>query len=342
MCRVLTWIIFQPLISIAYSNVNSFSEEENNIFNSVAVGQTFAKTPISNTTVLTEAQCTSRCKHNTKCSAYAFAELSKLKVTCLLYDIAYDNEDGDQQLTQANGIKLYSKYFPPKRNCHEWYKAGFREHGTYKVILQIKPGLMVKRFVYCYMEEGGQGGGWMAFQRRFNGDVSFARNWQEYKEGFGDPEGEYWLGNDAVHYITTGSNNVVDHDLLAVATAFDGVTQLKKFGRFSLSSEDTGYIFDYQAVIPGYSDYLLFQRGRAKGMKFSTYNADHDTHSTKNCSVAYGGSGGFWFGACYYDHFNGIYYSQENFTNYGGIVWGDWKGYLSGLKETLLLIKLRD
>jgi len=77
-------------------------------------------------------------------------------------------------------------------------------------------------------------------------------------------------------------------------------------------------------------------------MKFSTYNADRDTHSATHCSVAFGGSGGFWFGACYYDNFNGIYHSQEDFTNYGGIVWGDWKGLLSGLKETLLLIKLRD
>jgi hypothetical protein len=31
-------------------------------------------------------------------------------------------------------------------------------------------------------------------QRRYNGSLSFERDWQTYKEGFGYPNGEYWLG----------------------------------------------------------------------------------------------------------------------------------------------------
>jgi len=34
------------------------------------------------------------------------------------------------------------------------------------------------------------------FQRRFNGKVTFrSRTWKEYKEGFGDTNTEFWLGN---------------------------------------------------------------------------------------------------------------------------------------------------
>lgn len=32
------------------------------------------------------------------------------------------------------------------------------------------------------------------------------RSWAEYKDGFGDTDtelGEFWLGNDNLHYITT-------------------------------------------------------------------------------------------------------------------------------------------
>jgi hypothetical protein len=32
------------------------------------------------------------------------------------------------------------------------------------------------------------------FQRRQNGTVDFTRNWQEYKDGFGNVNNEHWLG----------------------------------------------------------------------------------------------------------------------------------------------------
>lgn len=31
-------------------------------------------------------------------------------------------------------------------------------------------------------------------QRKIDGSVDFNRSWQTYKEGFGQTDGEYWLG----------------------------------------------------------------------------------------------------------------------------------------------------
>ncbi|CAC5381692.1 unnamed protein product [Mytilus coruscus] len=37
------------------------------------------------------------------------------------------------------------------------------------------------------------------FQRRIDGKTSFDRNWIEHKEGFGDPQKEYWLERLSLH-----------------------------------------------------------------------------------------------------------------------------------------------
>ena len=48
------------------------------------------------------------------------------------------------------------------------------------------------------------GGGWMVIQRRIvNGDVNFTRDWNDYVNGFGDLNGEFWYGLDNIHYLTT-------------------------------------------------------------------------------------------------------------------------------------------
>ena len=39
-------------------------------------------------------------------------------------------------------------------------------------------------------------------QRRVDGCLNFYRDWAEYKAGFGDPAGEFWLGNDKLHELT--------------------------------------------------------------------------------------------------------------------------------------------
>ena len=43
--------------------------------------------------------------------------------------------------------------------------------------------------------------GWLVWFRRVDGSVTFNRQWNEYAAGFGDPDGNYWLGLEVLHHL---------------------------------------------------------------------------------------------------------------------------------------------
>ena len=75
-------------------------------------------------------------------------------------------------------------------DCADYYNAQNTKSGVYI----IQPSAKVHpTTVYCEMCEGG----WTRFQHRQDGSVDFInRVWADYKVGFGDAFGEYWLGKE--------------------------------------------------------------------------------------------------------------------------------------------------
>ena len=166
--------------------------------------------------------------------------------------------------------------------------------------------------VYCDMETDG--GGWTVFQRRQDGSVDFYRDWNDYKNGFGNARGEFWLGLDILHWLLSLSDN--GNRLQVDLGDADGERRYAEYATFSIGDESTKYVLS----VSGYSGDAGDSLGPThSAMKFTTKDQDHDTLDGDNCAVVY--RGGWWFKDCHDSGLNGEY----NGTADAGIWWKDWK-----------------
>ena len=187
--------------------------------------------------------------------------------------------------------------------------------------------------VYCDMEK--EKGGWTTIQRRVDGSVSFQRDWADYKKGFGDPTGNYWLGLDNIHAITNTFANVM---LRIEASTFDGERAVVIFEGFKVDNEAHLYKLTCGKVV---DDSLSLSDGWffSDGMSFSTRDRDNDLSSSGDCSNVWGGSGGMWFNKCAFFHVNSKYPSFPGEEKIGIIQLKSWKG-LFGMKSISMAIKV--
>ena len=81
------------------------------------------------------------------------------------------------------------------------------------VLYTINPDNQTAFQVYCDMDTSG--GGWTVIQRRFDGSVSFNRTWSECARGFGNKTGEYWLGLNYIHRLTTVDDSGTAGDVIS-------------------------------------------------------------------------------------------------------------------------------
>ena len=138
-------------------------------------------------------------------------------------------------LTNVHCLMVSGKY----RNCAEVYKSGKRTSGVYK----IDPDGLGEFEVFC--DQTTAGGGWTVFQKRMDGSVDFYRAWDDYKRGFGDLKGEFWLGLDKIHRMTISSSNKLRVDL----EDFDGNKAFAEYTSFGVADEAK----KYQLSLGGYS-----------------------------------------------------------------------------------------
>ena len=88
-----------------------------------------------------------------------------------------------------------------------------------------------------FCDQTTAGGGWLLFQKRLGGSVDFYRDWAEYKSGFGNLSGEFWLGLENIYRLTSNESYKLRVDL----EDFAGNTYYAKYDLFKIASEGEKY-----------------------------------------------------------------------------------------------------
>ena len=160
------------------------------------------------------------------------------------------------------------------------------------------------------------GGGWTVFHKRFNGFVGFYRGWDEYKQGFGDVRGEFWLGNEKIHQLT----EIPSQLRVEIKTKNNG-NKYAKYGNFTVTNEASNYTL----FVGFYSGTASEKLAYHNGMAFTTKDRDNDEHDDYNLAVSY--KGAWWYKISYHSNLN---------SNFGD---GDYQWHWSPLLASEMKLK---
>uniref|UniRef100_A0A8C6GPG0 Tenascin-R n=1 Tax=Mus spicilegus TaxID=10103 RepID=A0A8C6GPG0_MUSSI len=200
------------------------------------------------------------------------------------------------------------RVFSHPQDCAQHLMNGDTLSGVYTIFLNGE--LSHKLQVYCDMTTDG--GGWIVFQRRQNGQTDFFRKWADYRVGFGNLEDEFWLGLDNIHRITAQGRYELRVDMR------DGQEAVfAYYDKFAVEDSRSLYKIRIGSYNGTAGDSLSYHQGRP----FSTEDRDNDVAVT-NCAMSY--KGAWWYKNCHRTNLNGKYGESRHSQ---GINWYHWKGH---------------
>ena len=171
--------------------------------------------------------------------------------------------------------KSIEKHENNPRNCMDVLIQGKVNSGVEKIYpYKCCPDIPV--LVYC--DQQTEDGGWTVIQRREVLPIreNFYRSWHEYRFGFGNLTGEFWLGKDLIHELTSQSSQKLRIDL----TNFEQESKVASYEYFHIEDNSASF----KLSVGGYSG--TANDGFAShhnGQLFSTRDRENDNHKD-NCA----------------------------------------------------------
>ncbi|KAJ3650017.1 hypothetical protein Zmor_021730 [Zophobas morio] len=213
------------------------------------------------------------------------------------------------------------KIFSPQ-DCQEVLRRGHKASGMYK----IKPKYSPEEF-WAWCDLTTSGGGWTHVLNRFDGSVDFLRNWTDYKMGFGDLSGEFWLGLEYLYHLTGSKQN----ELLFELVDWDMTKINAGYNKFIIGNEGEGYELKSVGKFPYGTDDSMSQH---VNMKFSTPDKDQ---SPGKCALAFKAS--WWHKNCFDSQLTGVYADRGLGKNNQNIYWNSFHAPPYSLKQIRMMIR---
>ncbi|XP_055939972.1 fibroleukin-like [Argiope bruennichi] len=302
--------------------VESLSRSTREIREEIQQGIQGLDTKLQNLTAIAQSQ--------PKCDSFDTAEsiITSRRAGMPFDRVPIQNLDENNRRAKSDTCTKVAQNVPNPKSCADLRRGGATCDGIYVIFPKGRRAVRV----LCDMTTDG--GGWTVLMRR--GDygekmTSFHRNWLSYKNGFGDVEGEFWLGNDVIFFMTSEEANMLRIHM----SAFDGDEVNLDYSSFSVGNETTNYRLQLgpPAGVPNIAANSLRYHNNHPFSTFDRKNDDFD----QNCAATY--KGGWWFNGCYFGFLTGEYFKPEDKReNWQGILWYDWKGN-SALKGAEMMIR---
>ncbi|XP_066934013.1 ficolin-2-like [Clytia hemisphaerica] len=266
-----------------------------------------------------EIECLLKCQLDyLACFTLEILKLGLTSWLCRFYNVnfmklSYESKEGSMV------------YSTTARSCLEWLERGFTLDGVYKILTVGE-----EKEVYCDMT----GGGWTTIQRRLNGDIDFNRGWQSYKEGFGDVNGDLWIGLETIREMSVLLNNTL---IRIQGESFNGDRRFIIAKGFYIEDEQKKYKLHSGTMI---NDEWNIGRDWTyqDGEMFTTRDDDNDKKGGGNCAQEFACA--WWYVGCFAMNTNKAPAKQQQTTYAGGISWTAWLGsHSQSLKAINMAIK---
>ena len=132
------------------------------------------------------------------------------------------------------------------------------------------------------------GGGWLVIMKRKRNamDMNFNRLWDQYENGFGTLNSEFWLGLRNIHCLTTRG----EVDLMIDLRQADGNGMTWIYRNFKVNGSNDKYRLQVgeSEGPPGANDAMFYHNGQ----QFTTRDSDNDLNVV-NCAFRH--RAGWWY-----------------------------------------------